>query len=299
MLYLGSHVSLNKTNGMLLGAAKEAASYGANTFMVYTGAPQNTRRQPISEFKTEEAQAFMKEAGIELFTVHAPYIVNLANTTREGHFEFAVDFLRKEVARSEAIGGKQITLHPGAHVGAGVQTGIASIIQGLNEVIDPQQNVQIALETMAGKGTELGGNFEELAMILDGVHYNDRLSITFDTCHVFDAGYDLVQDLDGVLTEFDTIIGLDRIKVLHINDSKNPSGSHKDRHANLGMGNIGFDVLNELVHLPEFRAVPKILETPWVAVSHKEKRAPYKEEIAMLRQQKFRENFLENIVQDH
>lgn len=296
-MYIGSHVSM-KGKDMLLGAAQEAASYGSNVFMIYTGAPQNTRRKDVSEFRVDEAKVFMKENNIEFFTVHAPYIVNLANTTKEGYHDFAMQFLREEVDRVEAIGASQITMHPGAHVGAGVEVGINQIIHGLNGVLTSGQKPQIALETMAGKGTEIGRNFEELAAIIDGVTFNEKLSVTLDTCHIYDAGYDIVNDWDGVLNEFDKIIGLDRLKVLHINDSKNPFKSHKDRHANIGQGSIGFDVLNSIVHHPQLKSVPKILETPWVSVPENEKVkvAPYKFEIDMFKTKRYNINLMENIL---
>ncbi len=297
-MLLGSHVSL-KGKEMLLGSVKEAASYGSNVFMVYTGAPQNTTRKPIESFNIEESYQLMKEVGIEFFTVHAPYIVNLANTTKEGYHDFAIEFLRQELDRTMALGANQITLHPGAHVGAGADVGIQQIIHGLNQILLPEDTVQIALETMAGKGTEIGRTFEELAQIIDGVTHNDKLSITFDTCHVFDAGYDIKNDFDGVLNEFDKIIGLDRLKVLHINDSKNPSGSHKDRHANIGEGNIGFETLNYIVHHPQLNDIPKILETPWVADPEKDKvkYPPYKFEIEMLRKEVHNPQLIEQIIE--
>lgn len=283
MLYIGSHVSLSGKE-MLLAAAKEAASYGANVFMVYTGAPQNTRRKAIDTFMLEEARTFMAQNQLAFFTVHAPYIINLANTTKEDYFPFAVDFLREEIDRVDALGAKQVTLHPGSHVGAGASVGIKQIIQGLNQVIHPGQSCQISLETMAGKGTEIGRTFEELALIIDGVHHNDKLSVTMDTCHLHDAGYDVREDFDGVLNQFDKIIGLDRLGVLHINDSKNEKGSHKDRHANIGQGYIGLDRLQYIVHHPQLGHLPKILETPWIELEGKNNKvAPYKEEIQLLK----------------
>ena len=294
-MLLGSHVSLSGKE-MLLGAAKEAASYGSNVFMVYTGAPQNTRRKEISTFRIEEAYAYMAQNGLDFFTVHAPYIINLANTTKEGYFEFACDFLREEIARTTALKATQITLHPGSHVGEGVDVGINQIIRGLNEVLTADQLPQIALETMAGKGTELGRTFEEIARMIDGVTHNEKLSVTFDTCHVYDAGYDLVNDLDGVLNQFDKIIGLDRLKVLHINDYKNPIGSHKDRHANIGEGSLGFETLNKIVHHPQLQGIPKILETPWVEREDGKKVAPYRHEIAMFRNNEYNPDLMAAIV---
>ena len=294
-MLIGSHVSMSGKD-MLLGSAKEAYSYGANVMMVYTGAPQNTRRKPIEELNAEIGKKFMAENGIKEVVVHAPYIINLANTTKEGYIDFAIDFLKEELRRAEAIGATQVVLHPGSHVGAGIEVGLNQIIYGLNQVITKDQNVQIALETMAGKGTELARTFEELARIIDGVTYNEHLSVTFDTCHVHDAGYDIKNDLSGVLTQFDKTVGLDRIKVLHINDSKNPVGAHKDRHENFGFGEIGFDALMNVIQVPEFKNLPKILETPWIKVEDKVQIAPYKKEIEMIRSGKFDSHWIEELL---
>lgn len=294
-MLIGSHVSMSGKD-MLLGSAKEAFSYGANVMMVYTGAPQNTRRKPIEELNAEIGKKFMAENGIKEVVVHAPYIINLANTTKEGYIDFAIDFLKEELRRAEAVGATQVVLHPGSHVGAGVDVGLNQIIYGLNQVITKDQTVQIALETMAGKGTELARSFEELARIIDGVTYNEHLSVTFDTCHVHDAGYDIKNDLSGVLTQFDKTVGLDRIKVLHINDSKNPVGAHKDRHENFGFGEIGFDALMNVIQVPEFKNLPKILETPWIKVEDKVQIAPYKKEIEMIRSGKFDSHWIEELL---
>lgn len=285
-MLLGSHVSMSG-KGMLLSSSQEAASYGANTFMIYTGAPQNTRRKPISDLNIPAGLVHMQEHGMSNVVVHAPYIINLANTTKPEVFELGVSFLQQEIERTAALDVSQIVLHPGAHVGAGVDAGIARIIEGLNEVLTQDYPVQIALETMAGKGSEIGRNFEELARIFDGVKNNDRLSVCFDTCHVHDAGYDIVNDFDGVLDEFDRIIGIDRLKVLHINDSKNVRGAAKDRHENIGFGEIGFDALCHIVHHDKLMHVPKILETPFVGTDAKNKQAPYAIEIDMLRTKTF------------
>ncbi|WP_241475045.1 deoxyribonuclease IV [Priestia flexa] len=286
MLKIGSHVSMSGKK-MLLGASEEAVSYGANTFMIYTGAPQNTRRKKIEELNIEAGLQHMKENGIDNIVVHAPYIINIGNTTNPATFELGVEFLTSEIQRTHALGARQIVLHPGAHVGAGAETGIKQIISGLNEALRPDQEVQIALETMAGKGSECGRSFEEIAMIIDGVTHNEKLSVCFDTCHVHDAGYDIVNDFDGVLNEFDKTVGIDRIKVLHVNDSKNSCGAKKDRHENIGFGHIGFDALNYIVHHPAFVDVPKILETPYVGIDKKAKKAPYKLEIDMLKAKAF------------
>lgn len=295
MLKLGSHVSMSGKK-MLLGASEEAASYGANTFMVYTGAPQNTRRKKIEDLNIEAGIKHMQENGMLEVVVHAPYIINIGNSTKPETFQLGVDFLTSEIQRTEALGAKQIVLHPGAHVGAGTEEGIKKIIEGLNEVLTPEQNVQIALETMAGKGSECGRTFEELAAIFDGVHLNDKLSVCFDTCHTHDSGYDIINDFDGVLNEFDKLIGINRLKVLHINDSKNERGAAKDRHENIGFGKIGFDALNYIVHHPQLMEVPKILETPYVGTDKNNKKPPYKLEIEMLKNKEFVPSLQEQLL---
>lgn len=294
MLKIGSHVSMSGKK-MLLASSEEAVSYGANTFMIYTGAPQNTRRKPIEELNIDAGKAHMAEHGILEIVVHAPYIINIANTVKEETFRLGVEFLQSEIERTEAIGAKHIVLHPGAHVGAGVEKGIKKIVEGLNEIITKDQKVSIALETMAGKGSECGRTFDELAKIIDGVTHNEHLTVCFDTCHTHDAGYNIVEDFDGVLNKFDKIIGIDRLSVLHINDSKNPRGSRKDRHENIGFGHIGFKALNYIVHHPQLEHIPKILETPYVGEDKKDKRPPYKYEIEMLRSQTFFNNLKERI----
>jgi deoxyribonuclease-4 len=291
-LLIGSHVSMSGSK-MLLGSSEEAVNYGANTFMIYTGAPQNTRRKPIEELNIADGQLQMEENGITNIVVQAPYIINIANTLKPETFALGVDFLQKEIERTAALGINQIVLHPGAHVGAGVDQGIAKIIEGLNEVLSQDFPVRIALETMAGKGTECGRNFDEIAAIIDGVTHNDRLTVCFDTCHVHDAGYDIVNDLDGVLQQFDKIIGKDKISVIHVNDSKNERGAMKDRHENIGFGHIGFDALSSIVHHPDFATIPKILETPFVGTDPKNKTAPYKFEIEMFKSNSFQPDKIE------
>ena len=294
---IGSHVGMSGKD-MLLGSAKEAVSYGADTFMFYTGAPQNTRRKEISELNIEPAWDYMEEHGIDEIIVHAPYIINLANTVKPETYELAERFLALELERTAACKSRILILHPGAHVGAGVDAGIAQIVRGLNHILTPDTPVCIALETMAGKGSEIGRSFEELARIYDGVTCSDKLRVCFDTCHTSDSGYDIIHDFDGVIEEFDRLIGRDQIAVFHINDSKNPAGAAKDRHANIGFGQIGFDALNYIVHHPDFEDVPKILETPYVPSPTQPKKsfAPYKYEIEMLRQGSFDPDLLEKIA---
>ena len=281
---LGCHVGMAGKE-MFLASAKEAASYGANVFMLYTGAPQNTRRKDISELNIEAGWEYARQHGIEEIVVHAPYIINLANTVKPETYELAVEFLEKEIIRTAAMRSRIMVLHPGSHVNAGVEAGIAQVIKGLNtELNQNDDDVYIALETMAGKGSEVGRTFEELKAIYDGVDKKDRLRVCFDTCHVNDAGYDIVNHYDEVFEEFDKVIGLDQIAVFHINDSMNPLGAHKDRHANIDKGSIGYETLHRLVHDERFIDVPKILETPWLAEegSDKKTKPPYKEEIEWL-----------------
>ena len=285
MIKIGSHVKMGGKD-MLLGSAKEAVSYGANTFMVYTGAPQNTKRKAISELNIDAAWEYMKQNGIEDFVIHAPYIINLGNSVNPETYSLAVDFLALELERTIAMGSRVLILHPGAHVGTGAETGLRQIIQGLNAVLTADTPCYIALETMAGKGSEIGRSFEELAAIYDGVKYNDKLRICFDTCHVNDAGYDIVNDFEGVMEQFDKKLGKDQIAVFHINDSKNSMGAGKDRHANIGEGTIGFDTLRHIVHHPDFPGIPRILETPYRPDPENPYKTlpPYKEEISLLLQ---------------
>lgn len=282
---LGSHVGMAGKE-MFLASVKEAESYGANVLMLYTGAPQNTRRKNVEELNIEAGWEYARKAGIDEIIVHAPYIINLANTVKPETFELAVEFLEKEIKRTAAMRSRILVLHPGSALDAGADAGIKQAVKGLNMVLDQNEDdVCIALETMAGKGSEIGRTFEELRMIYDGVHKKDRLRVCFDTCHVNDAGYDLVNDYEGVFKKFDEILGLDQIAVFHINDSMNPLGAHKDRHANVGAGSIGFETLHKVVHDDRFINIPKILETPWLCAEGETKKTipPYKEEIAELR----------------
>ena len=280
-LIIGSHVSFNNKD-QLLGSVKEAVSYGSNTFMFYTGAPQNTRRGEINDFVTLEAYKLMKENNIELdkVIVHAPYIVNLANPD---NMEFSIDFLTNEVERCNLLGMKYLVLHPGSSVNVSREEGIANIIKGLNAILTNNNNICICLETMAGKGNELGRNFLELKEIIDGVNFKDSIGVCMDTCHLFDSGIDIT-DFDKVLDDFDKQIGLNYLKCIHINDSKNIFSSHKDRHENIGYGNIGFDTLIKIIYNERIKNIPKILETPYVGKTDDDKERiypPYKYEISI------------------
>lgn len=297
---IGSHVGMSGKE-MLLGSAKEAVSYGADTFMFYTGAPQNTRRKEISELNIDPAWEYMKNHGIDEIIVHAPYIINLGNSVKPETFSLAVEFLAKEIDRTINCRSHVLILHPGSHVDAGTEIGTEQIIKGLNEVLTADTDCVIALETMAGKGSEIGRSFEELARIYDGVKYNSRLRVCFDTCHTSDSGYDIIRNFDHVIEDFDHIIGKDQIAVFHINDSKNVPGAAKDRHENIGFGKIGFDALNYIVHHPDFEDVPKILETPYIpsTVNPKRSYAPYEYEIEMLRKGKFDPHMKEKIIKNN
>ncbi len=278
MLIIGSHVGYKKDSG-LVGSVEETLSYGANTFMFYTGAPQNTIRSSIDLDNVKKAYDLMKDNGIDKdnVIVHAPYIINLANGD-ENKFNFSCNFLSEELKRVDTFGMKYLVLHPGSHVGQGVDVGISNIIKALNLVLDKDNSdVMILLETMAGKGSEIGRNFEEIKAIIDGVSKKNRIGVCLDTCHLNDAGYDL-NNFDEVLDSFDKLIGIDKIKCIHINDSKNIISSHKDRHENIGKGTIGLDTLIKVIDCDKLKDVPKILETPYI-----DGKAPYKEEISLIR----------------
>lgn len=285
MLKIGSHVGM-KGKEMFAGSAREAFSYGANTFMIFTGAPQNTRRKPIEELNIDAGLAFMKEHNMEEAVIHAPYIINLANSVNPDTFRLAVEFLTMDLERAAAMHSHTLVLHPGAHVGAGASAGIRKITEGINEVLTKDTSCFIALETMAGKGSEIGRSLEELAAVFDGVVQNEKLRICLDTCHMHDAGYDIIHDFDGILEQLEHLIGIEKTAVIHINDSKNICGAAKDRHANIGEGYIGFDALNRIVHHPAFASVPKILETPYRPSPEDPTRLapPYREEILAFRQ---------------
>ncbi len=277
MLYIGSHVGFSK-NDQLVGSLEEALSYNANTFMFYTGAPQNTMRYEIDDELTKKAYEIMKEKNIllEKVIVHAPYIINLANPDPEKH-NFAISFLKQEVSRCEKLGIKNMVLHPGSHVGIGIDEGIKQIVDGLNKVLEDDKSVCILLETMAGKGSEVGFDFTQISDIIKQINKKDLIGVCMDTCHIHDSGYDL-NDFDKVLDEFDKIVGLKYVKCIHINDSKNPCGAKKDRHENIGKGYIGLDNLIKVIYNKRLDNIPKILETPYI-----NEVAPYKEEIELIR----------------
>lgn len=289
MLILGCHVSYKK-NSQLLGSLNEALGYGANTFMFYTGAPQNTSRYPINDNLTLEAFKKMKEIGFDYskVVVHAPYIVNLANDD-EVKFNFAVQFLKDELKRCSQLGIKNVVLHPGSHVGIGIDAGISNIARGLNMVLG-DVDVRILLETMAGKGSEIGSKLEEIKRIIDLVEDKKHIGVCIDTCHLSDAGYNL-RDFDSFLNKFDEVIGIEKIGCVHVNDSKNDLGSHKDRHENIGFGKVGFETLLQIIYNKRLENIPKILETPYVDREY----PPYKFEIEMIKNKKFDEELISKI----
>lgn len=295
---IGSHVSNNGFK-MLEGSVEEAISYGANALMVYLGAPQNTFRKPFEQMKINEAKVLCEKYGInqEDIIVHAPYIVNLAQSDNQ-KWDYAINFLSNELMGTSMIGAKYMVLHPGAHVGMGSEYGISRIASGINCILSDTINYNsvILLETMAGKGTECGKNFEEIKAIIDKVHNKNRIGVCLDTCHINDAGYDIVNHYEDVIKEFDEVVGLKYLKVIHLNDSKNGCGSHKDRHENIGFGTIGFDTLLKFVKDERFKDIPKILETPYISYSKEISFPPYKEEITMIKEEKFNSLLKEEIL---
>ena len=295
-LIIGSHVSYTKEEGML-GSVKEALSYKENTFMFYTGAPQNTFRAKIDEDKVKKAKELMKENDIDINNViiHAPYIINLANDKDKDKYNFAINFLKEELERAKILGIKNIVLHPGSHVGLGVEKGIQNIINALNEVLK-EDGPTICLETMAGKGTEIGKTFEEIKEIIKGIKNKEKIGVCLDTCHLNDSGYDIT-NFDELLEKFGKIIGINKIKCIHINDSKNEKGTHKDRHENIGFGKLGFQNIINIIYNEKLKEVPKILETPYISMNGGKDRTypPYKFEIEMIKNKKFNPNLLEDI----
>ena len=288
-LVIGSHVSYKNDTG-LFGCVEEALRYKANTFMFYTGAPQNTRRGKIDKELTDRAYQLMDENGIDKnnVIVHAPYIINLCN---EKHFDFSVNFLKQEVERCHELGMTKIVLHPGSSVGMDRDDAIHNIIRGLNLVLEKDLGVTICLETMAGKGTEVGKTFLEIKTIIDGVKNKNLIGVCLDTCHIHDAGYDL-SHIDEVLDEFDKVIGLNYLKCIHINDSKNERGARKDRHENVGFGCIGFENLLRVIYHDKLLGLPMILETPYIEREY----PPYGEEIEMIRSKKFNKEMKQDII---
>lgn len=293
-LIIGSHVSF-KSDKQLLGSVNEALSYGENTFMFYTGAPQNTIRSNINDNLTNKALEVMKENNINIdnVIVHAPYIVNLAKEDND----FAISFLKQEIKRCSMLHIKYMVLHPGSSVSITKEEGINNIINALNIILDNEYDVTICLETMAGKGNEVGSNLLEIKNIINKIEYQNKIGVCLDTCHLNDAGYD-ISNFDSILDEIDKLIGIDKIKCIHINDSKNILGSKKDRHENIGLGSIGFNNLINVIYNKRISNIPKILETPYVTIDNNSKDKiypPYKQEIDMIKNKSFDNNLLDKI----
>ena len=288
-MIIGSHVSFNSKG--LLGSVEEALSYGANTFMIYTGAPQNTKRKEIDTDNVHKAHELMKVSGIDINNVicHAPYIINLANKSKPEAWEFSINFLCQELKRCEILGIKYIVLHPGSAVVHTKEEAIENICDALNDVINIDTNVMILLETMAGKGTECGCNIYEIKEILDHIIFKEKIGVCLDTCHLNDSGVN-VGNFKEYLSLFNELIGIDKIKCIHINDSVNPPESHKDRHANFGYGTIGFDNLINVIYEDKLKDVPKILETPYI-----EDYPPYKFEIESIKNKTFNANLINDV----
>lgn len=295
-LIIGSHVSFKKDT-QLLGSVEEALSYGSNTLMLYTGAPQNTARSKIDEELTRRGNDLIKSSGMDKndMVVHAPYIINLANGD-----PFAVSFLKEELSRCESLGITKLVLHPGSHVKLTREEGIQNIINGLNSVLHDNSKVYVLLETMAGKGSEIGTNLSEIRTIIDGVERNSFIKVCIDTCHLNDSGVD-ISNFDDYLEKFDKIIGIEKLACVHVNDSKNELGASKDRHENFGFGTLGFDNLMKIIYHEKLASVPKILETPYVTKTDEDKErlyAPYKHEIKMIKNKAFNPNLINDIRND-
>ena len=278
MLHIGCHLSSAKG---FLAMGKEAAAMKADTFAFFTRNPRGGKAKDINPADADAFLAFHREHNFVRLVAHAPYTMNLC-AAKENIRTFALEMLTDDLRRMEVIPGNYYNFHPGSHVGQGIEKGIELIAGQLNQAMFQEQTTTVPLETMAGKGSEVGASFEELRAIMDRVTLNDKLGICLDTCHVWDGGYDIVTNLNGVLAEFDRIIGIDRLKAIHINDSLNPLGSHKDRHARIGEGCIGLAALSAVTRHPKLRELPFILETP-------NDNEGYAEEIALLRKQ-FRES---------
>ncbi len=291
-LLIGSHVSFTKDT-QLIGSINEALSYGSNTFMIYTGAPQNTNRVPIDEELSKKAKELLLENNIDInnIIVHAPYIINLANNKTDEFVDFTINFLKQEISRCEMLGLTKLVIHPGSHVGLGEEVGLNNIVNALNVVLSKPTNVKLLLETMSGKGSECCYKFEHIKYIIDNVINNSNLLVCMDSCHMSDAGYD-IENFDELLDEFDRVVGISRLGAIHINDSKNNQGDKKDRHANIGFGQLGFSKLLNIIYNKRLENIPKILETPYIDNMY----PPYKFEIEMIKNRVFNPDLIENIV---
>lgn len=289
MLYIGSHTSYLKDKG-LLGVVEESISYGSNIFMFYTGSNQSTLRFPINKELTEKAHKIMLENGFDKTKciIHAPFIINLANNTDPAKYNFYINFFKEELKRCIELDIRNMVLHPGSYTSLDRQTGIENIAFGLNEALKDIDGVNLLLEYMSGKGTEVGSSIDDLSGIINLLDEDvkEKVFVCLDTCHMNDSGIDIA-NIEEFLDEFDKKIGINKIKCIHINDSYNVVGAHKDRHANIGYGTIGFEKLLNVIYNSRLDNIPKILETPWINRNEKNAYAPYKYEIEMIRNKKF------------
>lgn len=258
MLNIGCHLSASKG---YYNMGKEAVSIGANTFQFFTRNPRGGKAKEVDIKDVEKFLNLSKENNFCKILAHAPYTINVCSAD-ENIRKFGIDTIKDDLKNLEFVPGNMYNFHPGSHVGQGEEVGIKLIIEALNDVLNENQQTTVLLETMAGKGTEVGKTFEQLKQIIDGVDLKDKLGVCLDTCHVYDAGYDIVNDLDGVLKKFDTVIGLDKLNAIHLNDDKNPFGSHKDRHEKIGEGSIGIEAFEKIINHPKLRNLPFYLETP-------------------------------------
>lgn len=264
MFTIGAHVSIAKG---FKKAAQITVDMGANTFQFFSRNPRGGNAKEFNEKDLKAFQDIRKENNFGKLLAHAPYTMNLA-AANDDTYDFAKKIIKEDIKRMDSIGVEYICFHPGSHVGSGVETGIKKIVDGLNQAITGEENITVLLETMSGKGTEIGRNFEEIKAIIDGVEHNEKIGVCMDTCHVFSAGYDIVNDLDGVLEEFDRIIGLERLKTIHLNDSMMPFNNNKDRHVGIGEGEIGMKAILEIVNHPKLKEIPFFLETPYDEDGH-------------------------------
>ncbi|CAM4354088.1 deoxyribonuclease IV [Erysipelothrix aquatica] len=274
MFYIGSHLSFSKGYE---GLGKEALNIGANTFQFFTRSPRGGKAKPLDLDDVAKLNAIIEANDFKHILAHAPYTLN-ACSDKPHTREYAEEVMRDDIYRMSFIKGSLYNFHPGSHVGQGVEPAVVMISDMLNRVLDPNQETIVLLETMAGKGSEVGRTFEELKEIIDRVEVKEKLGVCWDTCHLYDAGYDLVNDLDGVISEFDRIIGLNKLHAIHINDSKNPFKSHKDRHEKIGQGSLGLDAFVNIINHPKLRHLPFYLETP------QDDNDGYRQEIELLRQ---------------
>ncbi len=295
---IGSHVS-NSGKEMILGSVKETIQNDGSALMIYLGAPQNSFRKKASEMNIEEALSLASKYNItkDDIIIHLPYIVNLANPEIEKR-NYAKDFLLRELKLAEELDLKYLVLHPGARLTSDINTAINNIAEGINYLINNTKSSVILLETMAGKGTEIGRNFSEIKAIMNLITDKNRIGVCLDTCHINDAGYDIVNHYEEVIKEFNEVIGLNYLKVIHLNDSKNNIGTHKDRHENIGLGTIGFETLYKIANDQRFKNIPKILETPYIKDGSKDGLSPYKKEIEMLKTNQFDGNWLNNLIKN-